>query len=464
MPRFLETFTTCAGPTVAKPHTELGGLVGFIISAWYFSGVLTILGAIGFLAGLVWAAGPLGMCVAAIFIIDALAEVKHWYYNERLLCIRDPECAIGTVISKPEAAFDGDRKLNLLLAPFTQLEIRIVLMDHIDRNRIMLSDAANFTDNFHGGVPPVVPTLAVMGGDPDELIKYIKALSGTDPDDSGNQSEMYRQLVIGVVDTLMLNSNVNANGEPKNFFERFNRKLANIITDVPTFNAIPVDFDPAVNWQLAGARSTTSLNPMFRFANDHTVPYLHCEIEGNYIEILLDDLITALTGFTIGCFILGPLGGLIVGFLAWLFKKIFDWVTGNDGDAAEPDIDWDDPDFTGYPGITETTGDLAVAFGPWIMDTEHHNYFEIHPVRAFYIISTDSTDPANVGLVDTNLEQIGLGNNLDPTIINNDLATRICKIVTEAEREDPKGTVPIVERQALSFGMRTRYAGGGALK
>ena len=31
MPANLETFTTCAGPGTAKPHTEMGGIAGFII-------------------------------------------------------------------------------------------------------------------------------------------------------------------------------------------------------------------------------------------------------------------------------------------------------------------------------------------------------------------------------------------------------------------------------------------------
>ena len=150
MPRHLETFTTCAGPNSARPHTKMGGLAGFIIRSWYYSGVLTIIGGLAFLFGIVWAAGPLGWSAAAVAIIIALVEIKHWYYNERLLCVRDRDCAIGTVISKPTAAFDGDRKLNLMLAPFTQLEIELCLLDHLDRNRAMLTDNANFSTGIPG--------------------------------------------------------------------------------------------------------------------------------------------------------------------------------------------------------------------------------------------------------------------------------------------------------------------------
>ena len=221
MPRNLDTYTTCAGPGVARPHTELGGLAGFIISSWYFSGVLTIIGGIAFLAGIILAAGPLGWCITAAAIIVALVEIKHWYYNERLLCIRDRECTIGTVISEPSAAFDGDRKLNLMLAPFTQLEIRLALMTHLDRNRTLLSNPANFTDGFHPSGPPTLPTVDQMSGNPTLLQDYIKALAGEDPDDSEAESTRYNQIVIGLVDTLLLPSNVDANGNPKNFFERF---------------------------------------------------------------------------------------------------------------------------------------------------------------------------------------------------------------------------------------------------
>ena len=461
MPRHLDTYTKCAGPSVARPHTSIGGLSGFIISAWYFSGVLTIIGGLAFLVGIVFAAGPLGWCIAAAALIVALAEIKHWYYNERLLCIRDLECAIGTVISEPSAALDGDRKLNLMLAPFTQLEIRLALMAHLDRNRNMLTDAANFTDGFHPSGPPTLPTAAQMSGKPEDLQKYMKALVGTDPADSGGESNMYNQTVVGLVDTLLLSSNVDGNGNPKNFFERFYRKVSSVITDVSTFNAIAQDNDNAVNWQGPNAMSSAALNPMFRFDDNHTVPYLHCEVEGNYIEILLDDFIVALTAFTIGCVVLGPVGGAILGFLAWLFKKLIDWLSGNDGDAAEPDIDWDDPDFTGYPGVTETTGDVVVTFGHWIMDTEHHQYFEIHPVRAYYVIARNALGNDASVLVDGNENQVVVGDNFDPSRIDAELAARICRIVASAEAQDPGSTVPVTGASALSYGMMTGYGGGG---
>lgn len=443
MPRDLETFTTCAGPGTARPHTQLGGLAGFIISAWYFSGTLTIIGGLAFLFGLIWASSPFAYAATAIAIIFALTEIKHWYYHERLLCIRDPECTIGTVISEPTAAFDGDRKLNLMLAPFTQLQINLELIDHLDRNRGWLTTFPS---------APSMPTKNQMAGNPSIFKNYMSDLNSA-------SSNMYNQVNIGLVDTLMLDG-------AKNFFNRFYRKdSAHIPSGSATWNAIPTDHDTAVNWQGNDARSVSTLNPMFRFDSGPLVPYLHCEIEGNYIEILLNDFIVALTAFAASVGVLtavlgpvfGPLAALFLAFLAWLIKKFVDWVTGNDGDAAEPDIDWDDPDFTGYGDVTETTGDVVVVHGNWIMDTEHEQYFEIHPVRAYYlVVKNELGDDAPV-LVSGNEDQVVVGDNFDPTKVDADTAGRICKIIAAAEAQDPDRKTPVTGAAALSYGLMTKY-------
>lgn len=470
MPSNLETFTTCAGPGTARPHTQLGGLAGAIISAWYASGVLTIIGGLAYLAALIFVLPPFMWCVTAAAIVYALSEIKDWYYNERLLCIRDPECAIGTVISEPTAAFDGDRKLNLMLAPFSQLEIRLALMEHLERNRAMLLDAINFTDGFHPGGRPNLPSAAVLAGDPSQLQTYLRALSGTDPLDEGRESAMYNQIVIGLVDTLLLNSNVNSAGRPKNFFARFWRSDPSFIPDAATLAAIPCDQD-TINWQAANAQSprtcpnpyterTERLNPMFRFDNTATVPYLHCELEGNYVEILLEGFIVALSVFTAFCIFGGPIIGAVAGFLAWLLKLLIDWLTGNDGDASEPDINWDDPDFTGYPGVPETTGDVIVAHGNMIMDTEHHQYFEIHPVRAYYLIAKNELAEDTPVILDGNEDQNVVGPNFDPTLVDAELADEICRIVNGAEGGDAGDVILRSSGTLLSWGMTARYAGG----
>jgi hypothetical protein len=464
MPRDIETFSKCAPPGVARPHTELGGIAGFLIDAWYFSGALSI---IGLAATIVLLAVffPEGLCLLAAALMVALTDIKHWYYNERLLCIADEQCAVGTVISKPEASFDGDRKLNLALAPFTQLETRLTFLDHLDRNRTMLSDAANFTDGFHGTVttPMAIPTRAEITAQVWRLEQYLGWLDGSDPDGGDQDSNMYNQLLIGMVDTMLLPSNVGVDGQPKGFQSRFYRTHKAPI-DPGTLAAIPRDYDPSVNWQGNDAQSSERLNPMFRFDDKHTVPYLHCEVEGNYVAILLDDFILSLNVYTAACAIpiIGPGLAFLAGWIAWLLKNLIDYIAGNDGDAAEPDIDWDDPDATGEVGVTQNQGDVVVTFGGWIMDTEHGNYFEIHPVTAYYLVARDERAPDEPVLVDGNEEQEERGlETFDPSRITQTVRDEICGIVTRAEDEDPDDVVVLKAEQALSWGMNTRYAGGG---
>jgi hypothetical protein len=207
---------------------------------------------------------------------------------------------------------------------------------------------------------------------------------------------------------------------------------------------------------------------MFRFDISHLVPYLHCEVEGYYIKLLIDNLILAFSAWLAALIalwgILGPLAplaALVIALLIFLFKWLIDQITGNDGDAGEPDVDWDDPDVPDE-GEVQRVGDVVVTYGNWIMDTEHYSYFEIHPVRAYYVIAQNSLGMEPV-LVNGNMEQEEfLHENFDPTQITRERADAICDIITRTEEDDEP---PVIERtggDALSYGMTTRYAGGGA--
>src|SRR5687767_4629039 len=109
MPSDIPTYTVCAPPGEARSHQQLGGIAGFVINAWLKQKILTVAGLLALLIGLVLLSNPLGWAALGVVIIAGLQEAKDWYYNGRLLCILDRDCAIGTVISEPEAAFDGDR-------------------------------------------------------------------------------------------------------------------------------------------------------------------------------------------------------------------------------------------------------------------------------------------------------------------------------------------------------------------
>lgn len=470
MPRDIPTYSECAPPGEARSHKQLGGIAGTIGNAILEHTAVTVAALLALLVALVLLNNPLTWAALGVVIIAGLEEFKDWYYNGRLLCIADRDCAIGTVIAEPEAAFDGDRKLNLSLAPYSQGQVVETLLDHIATNEAMLIDNANFNDPpFHASAPPL-PVAAQRENDLGILRGYLRSLRSSDPDDADADSRMFRQLLIGVVHRLM-------SDPARNFYNRYYRKDATLIPMGSALdNAIPQDFDPAVNWAAANAQSSLthfnpyigrddSLNPEFRFDTTHVVPYLHCEIEGYYIKLLMDNLILAFSAWLAAMLLLffltpwAPLIALGIALLILAIKWLIDELTGNDGDADEPDVDVDDPDVTD-DAVLASAGDVVVTYGNWIMDTEHHNYFEIHPVRAYYLIARNSlgTEPV---LINGNMEQEEFGHeNFDVRQIDAIRAQAICQIITRGEEG---GRDPVIERtgpEALSYGLLTRYAGG----
>lgn len=444
MPRDLPTYSVCAPPGVARSHHNLGGIAGTIATGWFQHRLLTVATILAVLIGLVLLSSPTGWAVLGVVIIAGLQEVKHWYYNGRLLCMRDRDCAIGTVIAEPDAAFDGDRKLNLALAPYSQGQVVEVLLDHVAANEAMLIDNANFNDPpFHTSAP-ALPVAAQRENDFAIMRGYLKDLQGSDPDDEDAESRMFRQFLIGVVNRLMTDP-------AKHFYNRYYRKDATHITPGTALDdAVPVDFDPNVpSWDGPNAQSTLtafnpylnrvdSLNPMFRFDREHMVFYLHCEIEGYYIKLLIDNLILAFSAWLAALIALSflgplaPLAALAIALLVFFLKWLIDKITGNDGDADEPDVDVDDPDVVD-DDVLASAGDVVVTYGNSIMDTEHHNYFEIHPVRAYYLIARNSLGSEPV-LVNGNVDQEEFGHeNFDVREVDAIRAEDICRIISRGE-------------------------------
>ncbi|HET6223413.1 MAG TPA: hypothetical protein VFE11_14670 [Dongiaceae bacterium] len=452
MPAHLETFSSCAGPNDAVPHGRMGGIPGLFIAAWTTSTLTKLITAIA--GGALWIllfASPATICVVAGIAIIAAAQIKFWYYNRRLLCVRERDCVVGMLLAEPSVSTDGDRKLNVLPAPITKADARSALAVHLDTNRTMLADAGNFPAAQFPAGAPVLPGLAELAdGDPTDLVAYMKALVGQTEENEDRPSNIFNQIVIGVVDRLMAVPGLRV-------YERHLRKLAGDIPSVATFGYIPVDFAPAANpsgnWADADAKNdadfpnpvddrTDKLNPMFRFDTDHVVPYLHCEIEGNKIAIWMDDIITAAAGILLGCVIFGPLGGYLGGLIFYLLKKLLDWLTGNDGDAGDPDVDWDDP--SDEPdGASGDAGDSLLVYGNAIMDTEHGQYFEIHPIRAYYVMGKD-----------------GVPGSFDIKDIDDQEAIAKCLRASTAEEEDRPPVILRTHGALLSWGTDTRYAGG----
>jgi hypothetical protein len=481
MPRDLPVHTQCAGPGDAKSWRQIPGLPGYLTSLIFTTGslvgvaifVLMIVGGVAVLNN------PAAWAVLVFAIIVALFEVKDWYYNHRLLCIRDRDCAIGTVISEPKENFDGDHKINLMLAPFSRCEWTTTLRTHLSVNRAMLSDPTNFDPTFYQNGMPVLPPdadLAAFG----VLHGYMSELHGKNPDEVPAESEstgnMYRQILIGLVARLMADS-------AKNFYNRFFRKDSTEIGAPGTqlWAAIPDDFDATVQWDQPNAKSSKTqddpysqldaqtLNTMFRFDLPHLVPYFHAEIEGYRVARFINDLIVVLftiLAVLIAMAFLGPLGILIaalVFFILLLIETIIEDLTGNDGDAGTPDVDWDDPGVPG-DGVPQRKGDVVVVYGNHIMDTDHYEFFEIHPIRAYYVLSHDTgTWTADPGPEPCDPTRFSNENFLQ-TMVDKNFADQVCDIVAIAEEEPPPVILMRNAPALLSYGMTTRYAGGGAYR
>jgi len=472
MPRDIKTLVVWAEPGVAHSHRQIGGITGFLIFLWLRSPAVTVGSLLIFLVGMVLLSSPAAWAALGFAIVVAIAEFKYWYYNERLLCIRDRDCAVGTVIAEPKPSADGDRKLNLMLAPYGQRAFVETLLDHIAANEVMLTTDANFNDPpFHTAHPPL-PSVSEREGSFLKLREYMEALRSVDDEDTDDEANMFNQLLIGVMFRLMRDP-------VRNFYNRFHRKdPAHIPEGSPLWNAIFEDFDPdpAINWEGPNAFSHFSkfnpynqhlqgLNRMFRYDVEHLVAYLHCEIDGYALGLLLDNLMIAFIAFMLALLalwaVLGPLApfaAAIIALLLWILKQVLDLFTGNDGNA-DPPLDWDDPDVPDSEEIVRK-GDVVVTYGNWIMDTEHGQYFEIHPVRAFYIIARNSY-AQRAQLRDGNLVVEDFGSeNFDQTQIDAARADQICAMVTDGEEGDGPG--PIILRSgptALSYGMQTQYAG-----
>jgi hypothetical protein len=413
---------------LAHTYSIPGGLLAFFtvgLAAWVIAAAAELTcgdAVIGLAAGLI------------AFLID----FEYWFYHERLMCIRPNQCVVGTVTIAPRPACDGDNKIDTLIAPFGFFEA----------DGSLLVAAVNALVAA-GTITPPAAGLDIAANRADR-VSYVAGL----PADQG------RLLYMELVHNHMLND------PARNFQGHFFRREAAAMP-VAAFNNTPDD-----------APGDANHNPMFRFETDaiggpgvidkffcqvllgvdddeppagRLVPFMHCEIEGNRLSRALTNLkisiVTFAVAYVIACAICEALtagaGGflcrLIAGAIAalfawliWLISKLFN--DPDDGEVHNIPVDQADPT-AADPTTTGARGDVVLIFGDWIKDTEHKEYFELHPVKAWFLICRD---PAGaVGTVD------------DPTVPNCgfDVTTftemnllEMCKLVTTAELSDPPGS------------------------
>jgi hypothetical protein len=418
MPRSFPQYTTCAAPGDATSSggswlgwtfwsLVLGGLAG---GAWWLAA--TILGAVT----------PWGCTLGIGFLALALAglhQFLHWYYNNRLMCIATDQCVAGTLTGDPVAALDGDQKYDTLIAPFTPSEVQDLFALVIQENP---AEFGNGPANF---------------ADPIALQNYVEAMSEDD------RTRLYMRVVHEKMFTQA----------GRDYLKRFLvRNEAAMGTDA--FNNSPDD-----------TFGTTSPNPMFRISpEDSLAPYLHCELEGDRLKKWLTNVLigfwTFFVAYTAACAICIYFTGqdwacgwvaagaaFLLGLLAWLISHLVN--DPDEGAADQTDVDFADPAFEGDTSSIRQ-GDTMLVFGDWIKDTEHDEYFELHPIKALYLIcTTEAGDDWELVRDLTAYPKDRRGFPVE--LITADDMTKMCRLVTEAETRDPDDTKILTTSQALSM-------------
>src|SRR5512139_2151233 len=234
MARNLPQFAHCAPPGDSYSMTEGGNIALLTFGSLFFGAITGGLYAM-VLAGLGEAAS-LGCVLGVGFIttlITGCAMFKSWYYNARLMCVQHDQCVSGTVLEEPTDSLDGDRKINLLLAPFDVPETEQLIVATLDAMR---------------GTLPGVPDLLDLQNR-QVRFGYVRGLSDAD------QQRIYYELI----DNRMFNQP--GRGFLRHFYRREQARMG-----TPAFSESPDD-------------TAIPSNPMFRYDGPILVPYLHCEVD-----------------------------------------------------------------------------------------------------------------------------------------------------------------------------------------
>lgn len=209
MPRSLPHHAHCTTPGLARSHKNFDGLLGVLVRGWFSNKAVTILGMLAVIVPLIVVLPCAWAIPFAITIVGLLQEAKDWYYFERLLCVGHEGCVVGSVLHEPEVSTDGDRKLDLLLAPYVEPEAFRAMCLHVTANRNLLNSASTFQDPpfFTGTVPGPPPDcdpdiLNDPSATPDQrraerkkLADYLQAIKGSDPADGDATSNAFSNVL-----------------------------------------------------------------------------------------------------------------------------------------------------------------------------------------------------------------------------------------------------------------------------
>jgi len=471
MPRINETFTNCAAPGVASSYSVPTAIALFLIAGsvyGFFAWVISQ--AVGYPCEV--AAGIITGLVSGLII--ALSNFNSWYYNRRLMCIREEQCVVGTVVGKPVDACDGDRKVDLLLSPSRFLEVESVFA----------WQAAN--DLAGGGFPAPPPDPVVYASDRALRLEYVNGIvpeSGANlaPGDRLNDAQR-KQLYFEIVHNQMFRAP--AAGDPDRRFQQHMHIRDEARMGTPAFNNSPDD-------------SSADANPMYRYEREPTCggagfigkffcdfllgqpsndereprlsPYLHNEIEGDRLgrgitnlQVTLGSFGVAYIAACLACRAIPVIGqiplvceaaalivSVLIAILAWFLSRLFN--DPDDGEAGSVSVDVPDPGEVDNEGPNDDVGDVVLLYGRWIMDTEHCEYFEIHPVKAWYRIAvSDVGDPRRID--DPGEVNADEGERLLKTDeVTEDMLKIMCDRASAAEETDPGPVIKVSTSRMLTM-------------
>ena len=415
MPRYTNHFTQCAAPGVAAPLSILPPLLGYFLvfgggaAAAIFAAVISSTGvACEYAAVAIWGVG--------LTLIASLGSFRKWYYNQRLMCIAEDSCVVGTVAGEPRISCDGDAKIDILIAPYRYLEVEI-------------SYAYDAAINLASADPtfPMPPDKLLYESDRALRLEYVNGPIENMPEQllpaQRLDPEERKRLYLEIVHKYLAAEPVAGAPDPRFQLRYYIRDSAAM--GAAAFNNSPPDEytnpnpNPMYRWErepecVAGVGLFFSElfcewilgAPASSSPEDRLVPYMHNEIEGDRMGRGIDNLQLSIGAFmaayaaacavctvipVVGvipyaCSIIAGAVAALFAWLAWLLSKIFN--DPNDGTADQISVDLPSGPEVDQGSPSDDVGDLVVVYGRWIMDEEHCNYFEIHPVRAWYRVAT----------------------------------------------------------------------------
>ncbi len=434
MPKNIQSWTTCLKQDENRSvpnYGDSGNWIGIGIESIFVGLVAGFIpaGALsGFFIYVLGQEATLG-CIGGTWMLGGLValfvSIIYWFDNERLRCMEESACAVGTVVHRPHSNDNGDLSFDIAVAPFSPLEQQEALRSEINSQHGKTPLGAVMTYIFLASLLASQRLNLFWHMVGDHFLKW--------PPDRRFQEKYF-------IETPFVESLFAGDKEP-----------------TPVYRCPSDDRDEAEKWPIPSPVTDDHLQNMF--------VYLPCLIEGHvigeWLRNLRNAMIAALAGFIIGCVVcmvftlgagewacgaVGAVVAAIFAFFAWLISHLTNDPNDSKADNASG-IDNSDLAGGDAPKTSAERGDVIVAFGSWVLNTLENQFYEIHPVKAWYLVCRGDTIFEKA--------QISSGGcHLDTSRMKSADYERICRMVHEAE------TVAPAQTSTRSFAAGLSMAGG----